>query len=213
MNVVFCNTDYGKENDDLSWRGMVAPKVKKMISDWWWWVGVIRWVGGLMETLLLNELWSSGRTIVWVMEPLYFLHQGAFMSTGWKGLKCRWVGSSEQDFLKLVQCSFPEMAIHVWISSPCIFDLCSSHETFVSQYCVDCWSAYSKGNTGGSSICADQTFMYCLFWSKTDQSTTGRQVLQTRVEETNLANSCPLIGTRYNKAASSLFHHHSSSSP
>ena len=47
------------------------------------------------------------------MEPLYFLHQEASMSTGWKGLKCRWVKSSEQDFLKLAQCSFPEMAIHV----------------------------------------------------------------------------------------------------
>ena len=76
------------------------------------------------------------------------------------------------------------------------------------------WNGYScsEGNTGGSSICADQTFVCCLFSSKTEHSTTGRRVLQTRVEETNLANSCPLIGTRYNKAASSLFHHHSSSS-
>ena len=87
--------------------------------------------GSPQQTFLWNELWSSSGTIVWVMEPLYFLHQGASMPTGWKGLKCRWVNSSEQDFLKLVQCSFPEMAIHVWISSPCIFALCCSHETFV----------------------------------------------------------------------------------
>ena len=67
------------------------------------------------------------------MEPLYFLHQEASMSTGWKGLKCRWVKSSEQDFLKLAQCSFPEMAIHVWISSPCIFALCRSREVRVQK--------------------------------------------------------------------------------
>ena len=156
-------------------------------------------------------LWSSSQTIVWVRNlSTFFTKEPPCQLVGKPWNACG-LGARNKIFWNWYNAHFLKWLFMSGFFHPA-FLLCTVLIKHLSQYCVDCWSACSEGNAGGSSICADQTFVYCLFSSKTEHSTTGRRVLQTRVEETNLANSCPLIGTRYNKAASSLFHHHSSSS-